>query len=302
MIFEYHKKRKLFVATFKSFLVLVLTCSLVACGGGGGDGGDSTSLAASVKLADCFQVNTQNAFRMSIVHSPASYQSGISTGFSTVSASPFISPTTGLALSTPVSGTFSYADSIYDTSYRQTTYKSISATAKNRVGKAFIAGTNSLSPIAYDNDSYYAITSSRMTFLGSTALGTQGMVISEIEDTSFNLLLAIGEKSVVTNTLTFSPTTPTTDGTISKTITYIAQEDVSTPAGVFKNSCKLDVEVKTITTNPLDPFSTTVTSTIWVAPAWGVIKEVATHSFSDGRIPSVATRSRQVTNILRGSL
>jgi hypothetical protein len=281
------------VGTFKSLLVLAFVASLAACGGG------DTTTTIPLSLAECFQIDTQKAHQISVTHSPANFQTGLNSGVSTGGAGSAIDPVTGLPVSSSIgtSTTSSYADSRYDTNYRTAIYKAAPATVRNRSGVVFVAGTASSLPIAFNNDYFFAISSTGMAYLGSVFLGTQGAVISEMEDASINFLPGQGLNQSTVSTFTSTVSA----GTITKTITYVAQEDVITSVGTFKNSCKLDFEEKT-TSSVIDSSHTSKRSTIWVSPGWGVVKEVSTHSFSDGRLPSSVIRNRQVTAILKGSL
>jgi hypothetical protein len=304
---------------FSWISALMLVASLAACGGGGGDssvanngntgsgsvatpaagGTTSTGGGAATPVVNdmsaCFQVTAGNSFVFSRTTSPSSYQA-VSTSAPVVVAaspgSPVGTPSTTIP-GTTVTSTLFYSASTVTSTYRLGTFEGSAATARN---------DNYLSQ-GYSVDGFYGITASSFTFLGSVSYNTASVATGKtiITGRTRNLALLQGQSqnySYSSASYTGTATTPYYSSAANETITFVVKEDVTSPAGVFKNACKFDVVRNTVSPAPggISRFS------VWYAPGWGAVKEQADLTFTDGRIPNAAVESSQVTRILSGTL
>jgi hypothetical protein len=319
---------------FSWIVALMLVASLAACGGGGSDssvanngntggggaatpaaggttntsGGGATPAAGGTTntsggaatpvlndMAACFQVTAGNSFVFNRTTSPSSYQV-VSTSAPVVVAAPPGSPVGTPSTTIPgitVTSTLFYSASTVTSTYRLGTFEGNAATVRN---------DNNLFP-AYSVDGFYGISATSFTFLGSVAYNTASVATGKTLTTgrTRNLALSQGQSqnySYSSASYTGTATTPYYSSAANETITFVVKEDVTSPAGVFKNACKFDVVRNTVSPAPggISRF------TVWYAPGWGAVKEESNLTFTDGRVPSTAVESSQVTRIVTGSL
>ena len=103
-------------------------------------------------------------------------------------------------------------------------------------------------------------------------------------------------KTAGTNQVT-SYTVGTSTVTNVVSLTFVGIEDVVTPAGIFKNACKMTATYSPTSANPV-----LNNDTFWYAPGYGNVKETTTNTYTDGRLPNVFTTTTQATALISGTL
>jgi hypothetical protein len=111
---------------------------------------------------------------------------------------------------------------------------------------------------------------------------------------------------VATETFIISGSITAMASTTSPTVSFRTREDVLTPAGTFKNSCKFNADTKLIQTTTGNTSATVsvsagVNSLQWCAPGGGLVKQDSSERFTDGRWPASLSKSSSATAILSGS-
>lgn len=267
---------------WSSVITISLSATLVACGGGGSDSSTVTTPIVA-NMSDCFQVNTGNAIRYTIT------------------------PSVGTASHTPTASntasTVYYGYSTQDRTYANSTFNGASALVRASVGTSTFAST--LSPQASKSEQFLALTPTTYTVLGTKAYSSSGTLTNVLTYTGFNRTLTAkpGESQSYTYSYVNTTSTPLS-ASIANTLTFVAREDVSTPAGIFKNSCKLTQESSPQAITGLSGAPATVgiaNNTFWFAPGWGVVKESYTNTYTD-RLPASTTFTGNAISILSGSL
>jgi hypothetical protein len=314
---------------------LIVVITLAACGGGGGGGtpssvdptntgnaGGATTAGGTNNpvvsdLVACLDLNPVNSFSWDAKASPASYSVVITSTVSGSAPSPTtVGSTTTTVVATPTtpvvvtstSVTF-YPDSSAVVSYRNDTFQgSTVRAAKTKGFNNYYFGINGAlsSRVAFDNDVFSTISPTSVTFVGSLSYNTAGQVISQgtTVGRSRSLTLQPGQSQNYVYATSFTngvSTTITSSSAGSETYTFVAKEDVATTAGTFKNACKVQVDRVSSTAVNTGQLNKAL-FTVWYVPGWGVVKETALFTYTDGRSPNTMTLTTQATNIVSGTL
>jgi hypothetical protein len=297
---------------------LMVAATLAACGGGGGGvtpGGGGTSNPVVSDLVACLDLNPANSFTWDSKASPASYSVVTTSTLSGATSANVGSATTTVVATptTPVVVTSTnvtyYPDSSAVVSYRNDIFQGSTArVAKTKGFNNYYFGINGAlsSRVAFDNDVFSTISPTSVTFVGSLNYNTAGQVVSQgiTVGRSRSLTLQPGQSQNYVYATSFTngvSTTVTGSSAGSETYTFVAKEDVVTTAGTFKNACKVQVDRVSSTAVNIGQLNN-VLYTVWYVPGWGVVKETALFTYTDGRSPSTVTLTTQATSILGGIL
>jgi hypothetical protein len=98
--------------------------------------------------------------------------------------------------------------------------------------------------------------------------------------------LNVSAGNVETRTFTATPVGGTASA-FTVELTFVGVEDVTTPHGTYKNACKQTFKQ----TNPINNVITS--ETLWYAPGYGNVKQVAAYNYTDGRVPAAVTFTTQ---------
>jgi hypothetical protein len=254
-------------------LTSVLLVTLVAaCGGGGGD---TPAAAVPTTAAQCYTLTNGNESLYALTPSPATYSSA---GTTTVS---------------------SHAQGLRNLKIQAATFNGAPAQS------ILVTGTNTFTlPVPMQKpfaktESFYTYTDTKFNIVGyrDTPVGSVPFD-TVITGLSRSLNLAVGASETYTYAYSASSPGSTVTSTYEETLQLLAIEDVTTPAGTFKNACKFSAVRTRLDAQPqvLDP------STFWVASGWGVVKEINVRTYTDGRTPAVRTYIIEATSILKGNL
>ena len=257
--------------------LLISTAALLgACGGGGGGSSDTSTTASapvtSTTLSECHQLTAGNKLLFSSAISPSSYAQTTTVGTLTSVVTtnwPQVSTTLSIQLAT---------------------FNSVNAVSGKRISSQSL---NGIYQPTGTFETFYNITPAVYQRLG-TASSSPGSTVTSL--TTFNGYTRDITKTAGTNQVT-TYTTGTSTVTNVVSLTFVGIEDVLTPAGIFKNACKMTATYFPVTTN-----SVFVSDTFWYAPGFGNVKEVSVETFSDGRVPSTFINTTQATALLNGSL
>ncbi len=280
-----------------SAVTLTVSAFLLACGGGGGGAGGGSDPLVSV--ADCFQVNASNSLRYVTTSSPSQAQTLLTPGATS-------------------STTYNYENTVADVTYRSDFFNGALAQSRSSAGTDSYTTTAAIAPRPFTDNEFFTNTAT-FTVLGSKSSYPSISYLSETVFSGLSRALSFpaGQAQnytyIATKTFAVVGSTPTlTVTTITHTVTFIARDNVATPAGTFKNSCKFSLDIKTppttATISSATPLTTTTalsagtSSTVWYAPGWGLVKQDSVERFTDGRQPASVSKSSAATVILSGSL
>jgi hypothetical protein len=274
-------------------VTLTASAFLLACGGGAGGGNDPL-----VSVADCFQVNASNSLRYVTTSSPSQAQTLLTPGATS-------------------STTYNYENTVADVAYRSDFFNGALAQSRSSTGTDTYTTSAAIAPRPFTDNEFFTNTPT-FTVLGSKSSYPSISYLSETVFSGLSRALSFpsGQAQnytyIATKTFVVVGSTPTlTVTTITHTVTFIARDNVATPAGTFKNSCKFSLDIKTA--SPVVASSTTAStttaalsagtsSTVWYAPGWGLVKQDSVERFTDGRQPASVSKSSAATLILSGSL
>jgi hypothetical protein len=251
----------------------LLVTLLAACGGGGGGGGGGDAPAVPTTAAQCYNLTNGNEYLYVSTSSPGQYTPA---GTTTVS---------------------SYAQGLRDVTIQAATFNGVASQSRLSNGTDTFALPNPVQKPLSRFEIFFVNTDTKNIRLGSRTTPVAG-IPSDNMFTGFSrsLDLAIGASEIYTYTISSPGTTATS--VFEHTSKLLAIEDIVTPAGTFKNACKFSL----VSTQPGLAPPTGNSDIFWYAPGWGVVKEIFTRTYTDGRNPAVRTETSEVTSILKGSL
>jgi hypothetical protein len=276
------ERENLMRAIWTCFLATTLSAFVAACGGGGGAESHSGPVT---NIADCFQVKLGNSFRYTGTASPSQAQTIL------------------------IPGTYSTTTYYYEnTVYKASLFKSLAVTSRSSIGTDTYTTTTTIPARPFIKDDFFTANSGSYTSLGEDEDYPTLPYISETTNSGrlIQLSWASGQPQnfsyTATKTATISGNTATVAAaSYSNAFTYMGREDVITPAGTFKNSCKLNLDSKALS-GVASATSAGTSGTVWYAPGWGLVKQASVETFTDGRQPATLNRTSVVTGVLAGTL
>ncbi len=279
-----------------SGLVASVSALLLACGGGGG--GSNPVAPALVDVADCFQVNPANAFRYNSISSPSQAQTLLAPGATS-------------------STTYNYENTVADVAYKGDFFNGALVLSRSSTGTDTYTTTAAIAPRPFTDSEFFTATPT-FTVLGGKSSYPSIFYLSETVFSGLSRALSFPAGQAQNYTYTATKTSSILGGkpasdvtTINHSVTFVARENVVTPAGTFKNSCKFSLDTKTsatVVTGGTTTLATTAapsagtSSTVWYAPGWGLVKQDSVDRYTDGRVPASVSKSSSATAVLAGSL
>lgn len=247
---------------------------------------------AAPNVADCFSFNTANSFTY--------------TDTPDVSRRSFTDPLTGTSYLTTNDVTYGTITHAFGA------FKGVPVVVRSRVQvqAATLDATPAFVVTAANN---FVVTENSYSNVGQTIVRFDGRdtfsTITTSAGDTLDLRIPAGttqryisEYSNVTTVRPSSYLSGSDTSSTTRSATFVAREDVVTPAGTFRNACKVTYQLLSQTPIVDSVFFRGITSTLttsWHAPGWGIVKSVKTITYSNS-VPSALNYTFVANKTLTG--